>query len=209
MKDQMSDKERILLQLIVNLASTQILAGGQLYSAESFGDHVHFAYYKKPEPGDLVLCKTSGIHPYTVGWYVSGSEYGTSVIREIGTDRLCNVSNDSFLPIVGMYKDHLLERDQRAVYLKVQQAFRRGGSFGHMFGGLDFEVDEIVITIREYMGGFGKTSIPYKVRMKWTKTMSVKSILEAMSAAGYDGPCDIFRPEGVLKPSDLADIVLE
>ena len=198
MSDILTDRERILLKVIDRLSGTQLLARGRNYYPHDFPDGlVHFAYYKDPEPGDLVLAKTGGVGRWKVGFYHQKLDGSRALIREIGSDALCDYGNESFLPIVGLSPTDLLEGERYKIYLKVLGAFRKGDEYVYRFGGLDFEGEEIIIWVREVFGGFGKDSKPFSIRMKWNKRTSVKAILEAMRQGGYGTRS--FRPE----PSEL------
>ena len=200
----MNDKERILMEIISELASTQILGpashGGGGYHEAAYQDKTlrgdlpltHFAYSIQDEdlkPGMLVLCQTMGINDWKVGFIVKRLEYGRCLIREIGSERVCDVGNERFLPILGLTERQLLEGDRYQFYLKVQKAFSRGDEYFYRFGGVTFEEHEAVIWVRDYHGGFLKYrqggSLPFAVRLRWNKRTSVKAILEAMRAAGY------------------------
>ncbi len=198
----MTDKERILTHLVNGLASAQLLARGRRYYQEDFerrpgkpaeGYYVHVAFYREPVPGDLVLCQTSGTHPWTVAWFVEwqAKDRGLALLREIGSERLCNMGNESFKPIVGMQPLDLLEGEQRQFYHRVLRAFGRGNEYAYRFGGLDFPEKRLArIWIREVFGGHlhgsNQESVPFSVEIAFDRRApGVKRILEAMRAAGY------------------------
>ncbi len=193
---ELTDRERILMTIIDRLSGTFMLMRGSVsyfgpeaYTTPSLGTLVHFANYAEPKPGDLVLAKTGHVSEWKIGWYVKKrlGSLGGAVIREIGSERLCNYDNESFVPIYGLDPITLLEGDKRAFYVKVVKAFRRGDEYVYRFGGIRFEGQEACITIREVFGGAlaGGGSQPFDVRLVWNKRMSVKRILEAMRAGGY------------------------
>lgn len=197
----LNDRERILMTIIDRLASTLILMPGSVhrwgpeaFTTPSLGTLVHFANYQEPKPGDLVLAKTGHVSEWKIGWYVEKryGSFGGAVIREIGSERLCNYDNESFVPIVGLDPIALLEGDKRQFYVKVLHAFRKGDEYVYRFGGLSFEGPEAVIKIREVFGGMGNPSQPFEVRMVWSKRTSAKAILAAMRAGGYGTKS--FRP---------------
>ena len=191
----MTDRERILTTIVDQLCSTLLLAPGcRGYEKESFRDsmrsdasyYVHFAHYRDPEPGDLVLARTGGVCEWKVGWYIEKrDDLGGAVIREIGSDRLCNYGNESFVPIVGLGSLSLLEGDKYEFYVKVLRAFGRCNEYLYRFCGLRFECKEAVVTVREAFGGLGKESNPFDVRMVWSKRKSIKNILQVLRAGGY------------------------
>lgn len=195
----MTDRERILTEIVRQLATTQLLAKGvPRFSEEAFRDrlpsgseslYVHFAYWEKPKAGDLVLAMTGGIGEWTVAWYVEQlpPNVGGAVVREIGTGRLCNYRNEDFVPIVGLHKSQLLEGEQNEFVNKVHAAFARGDEYTYRYGGVDFEGGGARIWIREVFGGglSGGGSKPFSFVMPFTKKTSVKAILKAMRDNGY------------------------
>lgn len=201
-KDGLTDRERILTRLIDALALSQTLApaGVRRWGDECFTGHdgypyAHFAFWREPKAGDLVLARTGTVSEWKVAFYVEPlpGSCGGAVVREIGTGRLCNYENEQFVPIVGLSDIDLLEGDKYLTYQKVLAAFRAGDEYLYRFGGIEFDGDEVVIWIREAHGGFGKPSEPFSVRMKWNKRTSIKEILAAMRAGGYGTKS--FRPE--------------
>lgn len=189
----LSDRERILMIIIEGLSSSAMLARHDVreWNSEGYrriggdGYYVHFAPWRKPEKGDLVLAKTGFVSRWKIGWFVEKQADG-ALIREIGSDKLCNYGNESFEPIVGLDGDlRLLEGDRYQFLVKVYKAFARGDEYIYRFGGLRFDGDDAVITIREVFGGLGKPSVPFEARMHWTKRTSVAAILKAMREAGY------------------------
>jgi hypothetical protein len=202
----LTDRERILMTVIDRLSSTQTLRGprsswsSEYYKDGTDGYYVHFAPWKEPEPGDLVLARTGHVSPWKVGFYVEkrAGGWAGAVIREIGSDLLCNYDNESFVPIIGIDPISLLEGDRRQLYVKILKAFRRGDELCYRFGGLRFEQDSAIVRIREYHGGFGNESIPFEVSFKWSKRMSVASVLKALKDGGYGTKS--FRPPGWKPP---------
>lgn len=186
----MNDKERILINIISKLQSAMVLKCKT--HLIDFEDHVHFANNygflgtKKLKPGMLVLCNSNARHDWGVSFLVEPINDGW-VLREIGSDRLCNMTNESFTPIVGMNKIDLLEGKNREFYIKVIKAFSRGGEYSYRFGGIDINKNKAVITIREVFGGSLRDvkSIPFSFEMKWNKKTSIKNILNKMIEAGY------------------------
>lgn len=192
----LTDRERILVNVVRQMHSTMIMkCKADFLSSAVNGecDYAHFSCMKKPSPGDLVLAQTGGDPQWKIGWYVEPIGHDGAVIREIGGNALCNYTNESFHPLVGMHKTYLLEGEQYKAHLKVLAAFRKGDEHAYRYGGVDFEGDEMIVTVREWHGGFGRDSHPFKVRMKYGKKTTVKSILANLRAGGY-GSADFSRP---------------
>ena len=185
----MDDKTRILTTIIKELYFSQ--NRGMAAKKLNGEDHVHFSnpYDYEAKVGDLVFCVGSGIHDWTVGFVDSIYENHHFVIKEIGTDRLCNVSNESFSKIKGLNYETLLLGNERKFRTKVLKAFGRGDEYWYRYGGVRFDKNHAVIIIREAFGGMRKSddeeSTPFEVEMKWDSRTSIKKILETMIEQGY------------------------
>ncbi|MGQ3051046.1 MAG: hypothetical protein ACT6S0_04615 [Roseateles sp.] len=199
---QLSDRERILTTLVDRLSTTMLLRpNGRVHDADSFSDgygghYVHFAYYRKPVKGDLVIGKTGRIDQWKVGFYEEHKDpsMGLHVIRDINTGQPCDYGNEEFVPIVGMDPTALLVRDERRVYEKVLEAFAEGDEYLYRFGGFRFDGEgRAVVRVRESHGGFGRESVPFEIVIGWTPEATVEEILAAMRAGGYGTKS--FRPE--------------
>jgi hypothetical protein len=198
--DILSDRERILMRIIEQLSSTQLMRSRNRswssvdYADTSGGHYVHFAYWDDPKPGDLVLAKTGPLSPWKIGFYVEplSGDFGGAVIREIGSERLCNYTNESFVPIVGLSTIDLLESEQRQFYYKVLKAFHRGDEYLYRFGGIRFKDNVATVTIRERWGGLGADSVPFTVDIEMRKRMAIKAILAKLREGGYGTKS--FRP---------------
>jgi len=184
----MNDKERILTTIIRGLYFTFGLdsVNRDLTGYVSFE---HNGFNGMPKVGDLVMCKTSGIHDFTVGFVeeVIDTAWHGCVIREIGTNRVCKIGNESFATIKGLSSMELLEDKEYRFYFKVLKAFRRLDDFVHKFGYIEFPGKNIVkIWVRERYGGMLTIpSGPYKIEFKYTMKMSIKKIAETMVEHGF------------------------
>ena len=209
----MNDKERILTEVISSLRSTITLCNRPAWTSEPYktdggGYYVHFAPWKEPERGDLVLCETGSISDFKVGFVHQVVSFDRCIIREIGSNNLCDYGNEKFTPIVGMSEIDLLEGDKYEFYQKVLKAFRRGDEFWHRFGGLHFDGDIAIIWIRERYSGYlqdrEKGTEPYPVKMQWTKSTTIKAILQSMIDAGY-GKRGFKPPDESSQPARMQD----
>lgn len=193
-KPRLTDRERILSYVVYELTTSALLChGGSVHDESSWNSgilgktYVHAAYYRDPRPGDLVIGKTGflrGPHEYSIGFYVEPLpvNMGGAVIREIGSNRLCDYANEEFVPIVGLSKYQLLEGERYQFYQKVLQAFVKGGEYLYRFGGVDIRDQDATIWVRE---AFGCSSEPFGIDLKWDKKTTIKTILAAMRAGGY------------------------
>jgi hypothetical protein len=197
-----TDKERILMSIIHQLSVTNTLGpyhqnwsqGSAAYQQDGReGAFVHFAPWdgSRLKPGMLVLCKTSvarEVHDWAVAYVVEVLGDAECMLREIGSDRLLRMGNESFEPIVGMPEHMLREREQHQFAKKVQAAFRRGGEYSYRYGGIDFDASNAgraTVWVREVFGGMNKPSRPFAVAMEYTRKTTTKAILEEMRKQGY------------------------
>lgn len=209
MTKKLTDRERILTTLVDRLRTTMLLRpNGRVHDADSFSDgsgghYVHFAYYRKPVKGDLVIGKTGRIDQWKVGFYEEHKDpsMGLHVIRDINTGQLCDYGNEEFVAIVGMDPTALLVRDERCVFEKVLAAFAEGDEYLYRYGGFRFDdAGRAVVRVRERHGGFGRPSVPFEIVIDWTPKTTIKAILAAMRAGGYGTKS--FRPEAPAPPSN-------
>jgi hypothetical protein len=189
----MTDKERIFAHIINQLSFTQTLChGGDGYRSETYRDgrgreYVHFANSEKPVVGDLVLAKTGLVSEWKIGFYHQ-KLYDGAVIREIGTGRLCNYTNEGFVPIRGINRIDLLEGAEYQFYRRVLLAFRKGGEYNYRFSDIIFhEGDLVSVFVREPFDGRLKDreSIPFEIKFKWNRKMTIKRISEVLREGGY------------------------
>jgi hypothetical protein len=60
--------------------------------------------------GDLVLAVTSGIHEFSIGYVIEKITESDMVIREIGSDKTCKISNEMFYRKNQMQRNEMFER---------------------------------------------------------------------------------------------------
>jgi hypothetical protein len=194
MTSDLPDKERLLVHIIRELLSTQIMKmpWNMNYSRiGGGGDYVHFAIGDEAvQPGDLVICNTSGVHDFTIAWVVEKLAYAEFLLREIGSQRTCRMGNESVYIIRGLTEPWTWEGERYEFYRKVWKAFWKAGDDWYRFGGLAFnEAGEAVMTVREKFGGMlssrsGEESVPFTVTMPWDKRTSIRAIAAALVAGG-------------------------
>lgn len=203
----MTDLERILVEIVSELYSTQLRTSRfnrSVYRWESGFEKdpkdaiVHFETNRAPEPGDLVLATTGPTSRCKVSWYVSKRpDIGGAMVREIGTDKICEYSNESFVPIVGFHPSQIIDGVKRELYIKILKAFRKGIDGKYRYQLLEFENPNIaVVTIREAWAQLG--SHPFKVKFEFDAKTTIKSILKAL----IDGGCntrDFSQPQDTIE----------
>lgn len=157
----MTDKERILMAIV-----TRIIPG---IFCSSYADREK---YVKPymlnisglRKGDLVFANTSlQINDFIVG-FVDHAESDCVVIREIGSDRLCNYYNESF-SVINKEKlgYEILEGIQYKTYLKTVKAFSKYTNYATKFKSISFNGNMCTVQAREIFGDdmLFEISFPY------------------------------------------------
>lgn len=189
----MNDRERILTTIIRNLYTTQLFCSrgmSELDFVDKYNGQIytHFGVNETLpiQVGDLVIGVTGGIADFSIGFVHEIHNTSHMVIREIGTNRLCNYSNESFKRITGLSETELLEGEQYLFYRKLLKAFGKADDYWYRFGGTKFHPENIVeVWIRQRYGGLTEPSMPFSFTMKWNKRMSIKKIIETMRENGY------------------------
>jgi len=166
----------------------------------------HGAYFEsggltgeRVRKGDLVVCQTSGHHPWTVAFVHEvqhNPQSGTScMLREIGSDKLCNVGNDSFYVVRGLREEDLWEGQKYIFAKQLSKVFSKHGDYYRKFSHIEFIDDEFAnVFIRESFGGSRKNpssgeweiSEPFSLKIKWNRAkVSLKTLYAEMEAEGY------------------------
>ena len=198
----MTDRERILVNIAAELAHEveyyQRLPVVQEHerrwpdnarSIRTKWDCIGRPQYQK---GDLVVCFTSTgrqQNPWLISFVeANGCKHDDRglLLRAIGTDKLCDYSNESFIRITGIPARLLWEGDQHQFSLKLHKALRKLDNYLHVFRGLEFpEPDRAVVYIGERWGGLGKTTKPYTIEIQFTKRTSIKTIVATLESNGF------------------------
>ena len=123
--------------------------------------------------GDLVFANTS-IYPndFMVG-FVDSIKYDCVVIREIGSDKLCDYYNESFSVI---NKDNLgyeiLEGVQYETYQKALKAFSQYASYSSRFKSITFDDGICKVQARTMFSD----DTEFEIEFKYNSKTSIKSI---------------------------------
>lgn len=181
----MTDKERILTHIISRLSHSAIKysdgRGGQIGN-----DDVHFVCTtstNKLKINDLVLCQTSGIHDFTLGYVVSIDGYSEITIRELTSERIGKIDNDSYLVLKNISEESLLYGEQYKMKQKVIKAFARGDEWLYRYGGVKFDNNVIHVKVRERAAINNRE--PFIISFEWNKKMTIKEILQILKDNGY------------------------
>lgn len=170
----MKDKERILMVLISRIvpALSQYGIKKEDYFKPCILDE------KQLHIGDLVLANTAiAPNPYMIG-YIHEIKNNCVVIREIGSQKLCNYYNEMFSII---NKDvlgyEILEGLQYKIYQKVLKAFDNYTGYTTRFRSIEFSDDICTVTSREIFKNdkCGEVSFKYD---KHTKISDIGKVLE-------------------------------
>lgn len=189
----MTDKERIFLEVIRGLEFTlaSLTRCHYEYGVELEDGDVRF------EPtmvngklnirkGDLVMGKTGPLHDHTIGWVHEIYDENHLSIREIGTNRLCDYSNEFFVVIRGLYPNRIFDGDEYVFYKKVWKALYKLDEYIHRFYRLDIHDHDAIIWIREKWGSLGKKrSVPYFIHIHWNNKTTIKYIMDEMVKQGF------------------------
>lgn len=179
----MTDKERILMAII-----TRIIPGLLYNSFDEKEKYVksHMLSHSEIKNGDLVFANTSiSINDFIVG-FVESVEDNYVVIREIGSDRVCNYYNESFSVI---NKDRLgyniLEGVKYKTYEKVLKAFDKYTGYCTRFKSINFDGNTCIVQARSVFesGLLFELSFPYNGK---TTIKSIGKLLEEKEMEIYD-----------------------
>lgn len=171
----MNDKERILMAII-----SRIIPGLSLQTAET-SKYVEYSVLNPHyEKGDLVVGMTSiQIHEFLVG-FVERVEENCVVIREIGSNKLCNYYNENFLKI---NKERLgyeiLEGVQYKIYTKVLKAFRNYSTYGTRFNSLRFDGNVCIVAARKMFSN----DVYFEFQFTYNSKTTIKYIGEILEKA--------------------------
>lgn len=171
----MTDKERILMAIV-----TRIIPG-ILYSSFDKRDEYVKSYMLNRSgirEGDLVFANTTlCINDFIVG-FVDHVEDDCVVIREIGSNRLCNYYNESFSAINKEKLGYeILEGVQYKTYQKVIKAFDKYTNYTTRFKSISFNGNICTVQARLVFENklFFEVSFPYNSK---TTISSIGKLLE-------------------------------
>lgn len=168
----MTDKERILMVIITRVIPGLVYG---CFNYQDRGEYVETDMFNgiKLKKGDLVYANTS-IYPndFCVG-FVDSVQSDRVVIREIGSDRLCDYYNESFTRI---NKEKLgyevLEGTQYKTYQKVLKAFSDYTGYWTHFRSIEFSGNKCIVTGREKF----KNNISGTVEFEYNSKTTIKYI---------------------------------
>ena len=181
----MTDKERILMMLLQSMFRKALYDPWEVNKWQD--DQPPLLGFsrgvRRPlERGDLVVASTSfRPNDFIVGFvHEPPDKSGMVVIREIGSDRLCNYGNESFMRLpkhlLGYYE--LLEGVQYQVYQKVWKAFAAADhSYTVRFGGLEYAGNICKVKARKVFSD----DILFTFEFHYNSKTSIKSITDIIN----------------------------
>lgn len=164
----MKDKERILMVIITRIIPSLV------YLCHDYKDKEEYVKADmlngiKLEKGDLVYANTS-IHPndFCVG-FVNSVHDDKVVIREIGSERLCDYYNESFTKINKKKLGYeILEGVQYQTYQKTLKAFSNYVGYWTHFRSIEFDGNKCIITGRNKFENEISGTIEFEYNSKTT-----------------------------------------
>lgn len=169
----MTDKERVLMTIIKSFYIKYINSDIELlYRCNS----------SEIKIGDLVLAVTGKIHElqdFTIGYVVEINNEHDMTLREIGSNRICNISNELFykIPIdLLIDKNYLLEGEKYKIYEKVLKAISKCDDYFHS---IDFEDDLCIVRTRKAFSREVKNEYKFKYDSSTTVEEIVNLIKES------------------------------
>ena len=187
----MSDKERILICL-VNRIYGKAVYGSPSDRREWQDMQTGLLSGKNPvQPGDLVTAFTTVFPNEWMVGFVHEVKEDYVVIREIGSDRLCNYSNETFLRIDKKILGYeILEGVQYQIYKKVTKAFTEASySYTFRFKDISFQGDTCKVEGRRAF----HNETAFQVEFSYDSETTIESITELLNKAeksAIDSPLD-------------------
>jgi hypothetical protein len=145
----MTDKDRILMVIVSRIIP------GIMYSGFRERDEYVKSFMLSPcglQHGDLVFANTSlSPNDFMVGFVEQvDNNRGCVVIREIGSERICDYFNESF-SVINKEKlgYEILEGLQYKTYQKVLKAFSKYGDYNTRFKSISFDGNKCTVQSRK------------------------------------------------------------
>lgn len=176
----MTDKERILLCLVNSIYRRALYAPRDRYTWLDM--QPGFITGQNPlQPGDLVTASTTIIPNEWMVGYVHEVKPDRVVIREIGSDRLCDYYNESFYRIDKELLGYdILEGVQYQTFRKVEQAFGETTfSYSFRFKGISFDGDTCKVEARKVF----ENDTVFVIEFQYESGTTIESITELLNHA--------------------------
>ncbi len=206
----MNDKERVLLNIAIDVA-------GSIYDEPVRVDGVSIitrfnrpvAQFMDPESanalglplkaGDIVRCVTNPCHAWGIAEFArNGPVYGSFVLREIGSDRICNMSNESLSVLRFMCPSRLYTGAKYRLFGWVtrkafSERYNEHADYYKRCGGCEFDGDTMIWWSRAHIfamerkapDGTKLHAQPIRFSMKWSDKTRLKDIIATMVEQGF------------------------
>lgn len=181
-----NDKVRILNELvksmIIRINFLSITATENARKSEHGGVWIESVSNNSlPKVNDLLVCATSGIHNYTVGFCHEVYNPHEIMIREIGTNKLCKIHNEMFYIIHGLYQQDLWEGIKYDFFRKVVRTISKYGDGWNLYHSLEFIDDQFAnVHFREKWTNV----IKFTTKIQWNrKRLSMKKLWKEIEAS--------------------------
>lgn len=175
----MSDKERILICLVNRIYQKALYGSAR---REWLDMQPGLISGNNPlQPGDLVTAFTTIVPNEWMVGYVHEVKKDCVVIREIGSDRLCNYHNESFMRIDKEILGYeILEGIQYQIFKKVEKAFAETDySYTFRFKDISFQGDTCIVEGRRAF----KNETVFSIEFCYDSETTIESITELLNKA--------------------------
>ena len=180
-KDYLTDKDRILMQVVQAAYSMWLSQECRGHNLKGSEYQLKFKTEEHIKKDDLVFAVTSQPNDFKIGFFVKWDQYPSSaVIREIGSEKTCVYSNESFVGIMNINEIHLLDGVERQIYIKCRTAIGRADPYDVLFRDIAFKDGTVTLSIRKKWSNDERFSLSFT----YSKRTTIKSILALIKKAG-------------------------
>jgi len=175
----MTDKERILIQ--ISAMTAYATTEHRLLSEDS----IRWEYINENTPlkkGDIVCGMTNPNHKFGVAFFEERTGYSDFVVKEIGTNKTCNYTNEMFLVLRNFPDMYKLCGIEHLTMLKIRKVLN--DFYSLVFVRVDFEPKKLIITMRKkWTQDKIIFSYEYSCALSKVTLKSLKAKIEAESLA--------------------------
>lgn len=221
MNSSQSDRDRVLMNIAVDTSGTvhdemrRLKKGWTLRfifdrpAGQFIPTEMAKAIQMPLVPGDIVRCRTNPKHPWGISEYVEDIPDG-ALLRQIGSDRLLNMTNESFDVLRFMTPSRLYTGKKLQVYnwasgKAFSKRYNPDADYYKRCGGVEFSgelpgyqpprnapVGQVVIWSRAHIwaqekrqGDATTYAHPRSFVLTWSKSTRLRDIVAAMKAQGF------------------------
>lgn len=192
-KPALTDRERILTNILLSLVHTQYLClratqeekFKEVLKEYGLREYVHFGGFDDRPlcAGDLVIEQTGKPSEWTVAWVEKVYSPDNVLVREIGSNRLCNYENGRFIRIAGMRTEKVVDGGQYKFYEKLDRALEIADDFHHRLVSVEFP-DKRTCRV-SMMNRYGRlSSHQYAFDINFNSKTTIKQIVKLLEQKG-------------------------